>query len=92
MKTNIIEVGTLVVFSPKVFNPLRPWYPYYENYKGQVFKVVGYLEDKEEGTVYDHIFLECVSDPTVTVDGCVHDYDVIPIPKMNIDGHKHGQH
>lgn len=82
-----IEIGTLVIFSPKVFNPLRPWYPYYENYKGHAFKVIGYLEDEEEGTVYNHLLLECVSDPNVIVSGCVHDDELIKIPKINIDRH-----
>jgi len=82
---NLFEIGTLVIFNPKVFNPLRPWYPYYDNYKGHVFKVIGYLEDREEGTVYNHLFLECVSDPNVKVMGCVDDDELIRVPKINLD-------
>ena len=61
-----IGLGMEVYFRSKVFEPTGPWYPYYEAYKGHKFQVTGVYEG-------DHIGLVCISDPTVVVQGHVHD-------------------
>jgi|WetSurSiteA1Bulk_404760.scaffolds.fasta_scaffold500424_2 hypothetical protein len=63
-----IGLGMKVCFRSKVFE--NPTYvPFYDAYKGHVFEVVG-IED------YSHIELKCISDPSVKVDGLVHNDEV----------------
>lgn len=59
-----IGVGMSVCFRSKVFGP--KYTPYYDAYKGHTFRVVAVHEG-------DHIELVCTSDPSVIVQGCVHD-------------------
>lgn len=60
-----IGIGMEVYFRSKVFDPNRPWFPYYEAYKGHKFRVTGLYE-------HGHVELVCISDPSVVVQGCVH--------------------
>lgn len=50
--------------------------PYYEKYRGHVFRIDHEHPDDKTG---EHIWLECISDPTVKVDGYVHRSEIEPI-------------
>lgn len=54
---------TLYKFKDKMFE--KPYAPYFDAYKGLVFKCLRLGLD-------NHIFLVCVDDPFVIVDGAVH--------------------
>lgn len=60
----MIGVGMKVCFRSKVFE--APYTPYYDAYKGHQFEVVAIHEG-------NHIELKCTDDPSVIVQGCVHD-------------------
>lgn len=66
MTNRRIENGMTVFFHSKVFDPDRPWYPYYQAYKGHKFLVSNVDKD-------GHISLICITDPNVIVQGRVHE-------------------
>lgn len=64
MRTPLIGPGMIVHFRSKVF--YEPGYvPFYDAYEGHTFQVLA-VED-------GHCELECVDDPTIIVQGRVHD-------------------
>lgn len=54
---------TIYKFKQKVFK--TPYTPYYDHYKGHKFVI----KEMHEG---DHVYLECISDSNVKVNGYVH--------------------
>lgn len=63
-------------FRDYVYEP--PYAPYYDNYKGHVFRIDHFHpEDENKG----HVWLTCVDDPTVNVAGYVHMADLLYIPQ-----------
>jgi len=52
--------------------------PYYSKYKGHVFVITHTHPEDESG---NHVWLNCISDPSVVVDGYVHVYDLVPYEK-----------
>ena len=62
-----MKIGDLVTFNSKVFCP--PWTPYYDAYKGHTFEIVSFHPGH-------HVELKCVSDPTIIVQGHVHDDEI----------------
>jgi hypothetical protein len=69
---NAPKLGSFVEFRAHVYAP--PFTPYYDAYRGQVFKVTEI--DTAEGGV--HIGLACVSDLRIRVQGMVHPEDLRP--------------
>jgi NAD(P)H-flavin reductase len=65
------KVGDKVQFREKVYR--KPYTPYYDDYKGHAFEIVGVHEG-------DHIELKCITGDTI-VKGHVHDDELIKIPK-----------
>ena len=55
-----------VTFKAHVYAP--PFAPYYDAYKGHVF-VIDHRHPEPEAT--DHVWLECIDDPSVKVQGYV---------------------
>lgn len=62
--------NVLYQFHPRVF--AHPYTPFYDAYKGQAFRIVRYHPDDGE-----HVWLECVTDPSVKVDGYVDIDDIL---------------
>jgi hypothetical protein len=60
----------LYSFHPRVFE--HPYTPYYDAYKGHLFRIVRYSPEAD-----DHVLLECVSYPQVKVDGYVDIDDIL---------------
>ena len=69
----MIGIGMEVYFRSSVFE--SSYSEFYEEYKGHKFKVVGYLIDEGE-VIDDHVFLECITDSSIQVKGCVHTFDL----------------
>lgn len=61
------------VFKNYVFEP--PYAPHYDAYKGHVFLV---NKKKTAEAPANHVFLDCVTDNSVKVDGAVHTNDLEP--------------
>lgn len=61
-------------FLDKVYRP--PFKPFYDNYRGHEFVVTHFHPDDVDKR---HVFLECVSNPNLKVDGCVHIDDLTNI-------------
>jgi hypothetical protein len=51
-----MKVGAVVVFNDKVFGPA--YAPYYDEYKGKTFRVVGFAEG-------GHVLVECLEDSEI---------------------------
>jgi hypothetical protein len=49
-----------------------PYAPYYEKYKGHIFRIDHFYPEDKKG----HVWLTCVDDPSVTIDGYVHMVDL----------------
>lgn len=60
---------TTYEFSSKVYE--KPYAPYYIKYKGHIFCIKEFMHVNGT-TQYDHVLLECISDPSITVSGYVH--------------------
>lgn len=73
---NKFEVGDVVIFNDKVYNP--PYSPYYDAYYGYLFRVVKLHYD--EGLL--HIELGCIAKDDVKVNGYVHPEDLILVQKF----------
>jgi hypothetical protein len=54
------------VFKKHVYE--KPYAPYYDAYKGHIFSIDHYHSDKD---AVDHVWLICVDDPEVKVQGYV---------------------
>lgn len=70
-------IGDKVEFMPHVFE--APYTPHYDAYKGHLFEVVTIMCDADDGEVEDHLELRCVDDPSISVNGFVHDCDVVKV-------------
>jgi hypothetical protein len=68
-----LKQNEIVFFDPKVY--AAPYAPHYNRYRNHAFKIVAFHE-------YDHIELECISDPTVKVNGYVHEDELISDAQM----------
>lgn len=55
-----------------------PYIPFYDAYKGQEFIIDHYMKEDERK---EHVWLTCVSEPSIIVNGYLHFYDLIPINK-----------
>lgn len=62
------RIGNIVEFLPHVYS--GAWEPYYDDYKGHQFKVIG-VHDEDPS----HVMLECVTGD-VKVNGMVHATDL----------------
>lgn len=74
------KIGDVVVFRSHVFHP--PFTPYYDRYKDHLFVVEKYYdeEDADEMEEIDsHLWLKCVSDPIIKVNGYVHAEDLLKV-------------
>jgi len=60
-------VGMRVYFKSHVFG--ENYKPYYDDYRGHIFEVIA-------RPYKEHLELKCVDDPTVIVNGYVHDSDL----------------
>ena len=72
---NDIKVGDAVIFNERVFK--SPYVPYYDKYKGHSFVVAEF--HWEDGADHDHVWLNCTSDPSITMDGYVDTSDLIKV-------------
>ena len=61
------------VFHERVYD--EPFMPYYDEYKGHTFEVDHLHPEDPEG----HVFMRCVSDPSIKVKGAVHWEDLVEI-------------
>lgn len=73
MRTSEFTIGTVVSFCNHVFEP--PFFPFYEEYRGHTFKVVGHGNERA-GEDPDSLVLQCVTDSSVIVKGNIHKQDV----------------
>jgi len=64
-------VGQKVEFDDMVFR--SPYYPYYEKYKGHVFKIDHFMEEDEE---QQHVWLKCITNDDIVMDGYVELYQL----------------
>ena len=53
-----------------------PYIPFYDAYVGHEFVIDHFMEEDERK---EHVWLKCVSDPSIIVDGYVHFYDLVEI-------------
>lgn len=68
-----MKVGDTVEFLEHVYSP--PYTPYYDAYKGHQFRVEKFMVD-EGKLIRDHVWVVCLTDPSVIVKGYVHTYDM----------------
>jgi hypothetical protein len=61
----------LLKFKSHVYEP--PFSPYYDKYKNQTF-IADHFHPEDE--TEEHVWLVCVSDPSIAVDGYVHYHDL----------------
>ena len=73
--SNDIKVDDTVIFHERVYKP--PYTPYYDKYKGHQFVVAEF--HWEDGADDDHVWLVCITDPSIKVDGYVHTHDLIKV-------------
>ena len=67
-----IQIGDYCRFQNKMFGP--PYTPYYDAYCGHTFQVDHFHpEDEVDG----HVWLKCVTNPDILVDGYVHTCDLV---------------
>lgn len=52
------------IFKPHVYE--TPFTPYYDSYKNHVFQICGYHPEPN-----NHVYLKCIDDPSIKVNGCV---------------------
>jgi hypothetical protein len=52
------------IFKPHVYEP--PFSPYYDSYKDHKFIISG-----THPQTSDHVYLKCIDDPSIKVNGCV---------------------
>jgi hypothetical protein len=75
--------GNLVEFHDKVFDENKPWYPYYEDYKGHQIEV---LDVPHPG----HVKIRCVTglksekDPEKSLEICIHDDEIKTVPNKKV--------
>lgn len=56
-------------FAAKVFE--EPYTPYYDSYQGHIFVIDHYHDDVHPEEAYDHVWLKCVDEPNLKVNGYV---------------------
>jgi hypothetical protein len=75
MKFEEIRIGQLVEFVPEVYG--EPYAPHYDRYRDQRFQVAGF-EDIGDMLVTG-VWVECVSDPSIEVEGFVLPNQLVPL-------------
>lgn len=61
-------------FRDTVYAP--PYAPYYDQYRGHTFRIDHYMAEDES---QQHVWLTCVSDPSIIVAGYVELYQLEPV-------------
>jgi len=63
----------MTTFKFKDFVYEKPYAPYYDRYRGHEFAIDHYLKEDE---MQQHVWLTCVSDPSIVVAGYVELYQL----------------
>lgn len=75
-----LKIGESVIFHPKVFKP--PYAPHYDKYLGHRFRVLALHPMR-------HVELICIDDPSISLDGHVHDHELVSVEREGLMREEH---
>ena len=67
------------IFHNRVYN--KPFAPYYDAYKEHIFSIDHVMK---EDTTGEHVWVVCIDDPSIKVNGYVHRKDLVEVEALHL--------